>query len=249
MKLAAADLSFKGYALDQSNALKLALQDKQIDMLNARMQNDMNMLIQRLESNEAVAAAGVTSREEIARLGRESAESIAAAGNAAQFDRSVIANLPDGYSLAMLEAKNQGLEGEALIDYTVANGKKFAAEASLTGPDSLKRAVITMVPDIMKADQSSFAEASQELYNNPEFQRLYSDQMEKAGIKLVEVTNLEGVKIPGKFVPGSIFDENGSLIGRVPGRDNRGQQIPYYVITEEGGLRLEDPDDALKKKK
>jgi hypothetical protein len=217
-------------------------------MLNTRMQNDMNMLIKRLESNEDVARLGRESAEGIASDRIVSAEKIAEAGNAAQFDRSVIANLPDGYSLAMLEAKNQGLEGEELIDYTVANGKKFAAEASLTGPDSLKRAVITMVPDIMKADQSSFAEASQELYNNPEFQRLYSDQMEKAGIKLVEVTNREGVKIPGKFVPGSIFDENGSLIGRVPGRNNRGQQIPYYVITEEGGLREEDPDGTLKKK-
>ena len=248
MKLAAADLSFKGYALDQSNALKLALKDKEIDMLNARMQNDMNMLIKRLESNEDVARLGRESTEGIASELFVSAEMIAEAGNAAQFDRAVIANLPDGYSLAMLEAKNQGLEGEKLLDYTIENGKKFAAEASLTGPDSLKRAVITMVPDIMKADQSSFAEASQELYNNSEFQRLYSDQMEKAGIKLVEITNQSGKKLPGKFVPGSIFDENGSLIGRVPGRNNRGQQIPYYVVTEEGGLRLEDPDDALKKK-
>ena len=244
MKRFAADLNFRGYALDQSNALKLALKDKEIDMLNARMQNDMNMLIKRLESNEDVARLGRESAEGIAFDRIVSAEKIAEAGNAAQFDRAVIANLPDGYSLAMLEAKNQGLEGEALLDYTIDNGKKFAAEASLTGPDSLKRAVITMVPDIMKANQSTFAEASQELYNNPEFQRLYSDQMEKSGIKLVEVTNLAGKKLPGKFVPGSIFDANGVLIGRPPAK--RGNTQPgYLVVKDDGTLEIVDPDGTL----
>ena len=223
MKRFTADLNFRGMINDQNNTLSLQLKDKDIDIANARMQNEMSMLVSRLESAEGIASDDRNSRETIAAAGEDSA-----------LIRSVISNLPDGYGFAMLEGQNNGLTGNALIDYATENGKKFAADTLLTGPDSLKRAATTIIPQIMKEQAASFDEASRSLYNDPSFQGMYGDQITALNIPLVEVQDAKG-PTGQKLVVGSILNSNGDPVTSISQID---KNKPYLVVRQDGTLEV-----------
>jgi len=223
MKRFTADLNFRGMINDQNNTLQLKLKNADVDIANARMQNEMSMLVSRLESAEGIASDDRNSRETIAKAGED-----------AGLIRSVIANLPDGYGFAMLEGQNNGLTGNDLIDYATENGKKFAADTLLTGPDSLKRAATTIIPQIMKEQAASFDEASRSLYNDPSFQGMYGDQITALNIPLVEVQDASG-PTGQKLVVGSILNSNGDLVTSMTQIDKNKN---YFVVTQDGTLEL-----------
>jgi uncharacterized protein (UPF0147 family) len=223
MKRFTTELNFRALINDQNNTLQLELKNKDIDITNARMRNDMNSLIMRLESAEGIASDDRNSRETIAQAGEDSA-----------LIRSVIANLPDGYGFAMIEGQNKGLKGNDLIEYATENGKKFAADTLLTGPDSLKRAATTIVPQIMKERGLSFDEASRSLYNDPSFQGMYGDQITSLNIPLVEVQDAGG-PTGQKLVVGTILNSNGDP---VTGIGDIGKNKNYLVVKQDGTLEL-----------
>lgn len=237
MKRFTADMNFRALINDQNNALQLELKNKDIDLGNARMQNDMNSLIMRLESAEAIASDDRNSRETIAKAGED-----------AGLIRSVIANLPDGYGFAMIEGQNKGLKGNDLIEYATENGKKFAADTLLTGPDSLRRAATTIIPQIMKEQDATFDEASRSLYNDPSFQSMYGDQITALNIPLVEVqvprSQTDPTLVPSgdKLIVGTILDANGNPVASLDriGSDtsiNKADRKKYFIVQADGTLK------------
>jgi len=222
MKRLGMDMNFRALLADQDRVLKLDLKNMDVDMFNANMRNDMNNLIMRLESAEGIASDDRNSRETIAKASED-----------AGLIRSVIANLPDGYGFAMIEGQNNGLTGKDLIDYATENGKKFAADTLLTGPDSLKRAATTIIPQIMKEQGSSFDEASRSLYNDPSFQGMYGDQITALNIPLVEVVDNDG-PTGQKLVVGSIISDATKAL--VPSVASIKKNKKYYIVMPNGTL-------------
>jgi len=223
MKRLGMDMNFRALLADQDRVLRLDLKNKDIDMLNSRMTNEMNQLIMRLDSAEGIATDDRSSREQIAQAGETSA-----------LTRSVIANLPDGYGFAMIEGQNKGLTGNALIDYASENGQKFASDSLLTGPDSLRRAATTIIPQIMKDQGITYQEASKQLYNDPSFQKMYGGQVAALDIPLVEVRDASG-PTGDKLIVGTILNANGDPVKSL---SDIGNNKNYFTVQQDGTLLL-----------
>jgi hypothetical protein len=230
------DMNFRALLADQDRVLKLQLKDKDIDIINSRMQNEMNQLIMRLDSAESIAVSDRSSREAIAQ-----------AGETAALTRSIIGNLPDGYGFAMIEGQNKGLKGNELIEYATENGQKFAADALLTGPDSLRRAATTIIPQIMKEQGITYDQASKQLYNDPTFQNQFSEQMNSLNIPIVDVlaprSKDDPTLVPSgeKMVVGTIVDAQGNPVASLDyiGKNKnirREDRKVYFIVQDDGTL-------------
>ena len=228
MKRLAMDMNFRALLADQDRVLRLDLANKDIDIANANMRNDMTGLIMRLDSAEAIAADD-----------RNSRETIAAANEQMGLIRAAITNLPDGYGIAFLEGQNNGLKGKALVDYATENGKKFAADTLLTGPDSLTRKALDIIPQIMKEQRLTFDEASMAYYNNPQIQNMFSGQITALNIPLVEVLTPRSEDDPtlvpsgDKLIVGSYINANGDPVLRF---DDIKKGENYAIVQKDGTL-------------
>ena len=177
LKMFTADMNFRGYLNDVNNALKIDLKDKDIDILNARLQQSTSELATRIESSE-----------NIARLGRESQERIAQANNEASYGRAVLSGLGDGTKLALIEGQAKGLTGEALNDFVIDRGKELATSSVLTGPDSVRRLITTMAPTIIKEEGGTFGEAVDQIVNGivndptGRLQQIYGADLRQMGL-------------------------------------------------------------------
>jgi uncharacterized protein (UPF0147 family) len=223
MKRLGMDMNFRALLADQDRVLRLDLKNKDIDMLNSRMTHEMNQLIMRLDSAEGIATDDRSSREQIAQAGETSA-----------MTRSIIANLPDGYGFAMIEGQNKGLTGNDLIDYASENGQKFASDSLLTGPDSLRRAATTIIPQIMKDQGITYQEASKQLYNDPSFQKMYGGQVAALDIPLVEIRDASGLT-GDKLIVGTILNADGDPVSSL---SDIGTNKNYFTVQQDGTLLL-----------
>ena len=166
-----ADMNFRGYINDVNNGLKLNLKDKDIEMFNARLSNDAKMLSQRIASAEKIASDNNQSQNARNQATIE-------AGNA----RAVLSGLGDGTKLALIEGQQKGLEGTALNDFVADRSKQLAATSTLTGPDSLRRMITTVAPQIMKEEGVGFDEAVSRILDSNEIQQFFSSDLEALGI-------------------------------------------------------------------
>ena len=175
LKKLGAEIDFKTYINDTNNALKLNLKNKDIDIVNARLQADMDNLITRLDR-----------QEEIAKDDRSSRENIAAANNEAANIRAEMSGLGDATKLAMIEGKQRGLTGTKLTDFISTRSKDLATTDVLTGPDSLRRLITVTAPKIMDEEGVPFGEATQKIIDaitsTPELQAIYGTDLEQLGI-------------------------------------------------------------------
>ena len=166
-----ADMNFRGYINDVNNGLKLDLKDKDIEMFNARLSNEAKMLSQRIASAEKIASDNNQSQDARNQATIE-------AGNA----RAVLSGLGDGTKLALIEGQQKGLEGTALNDFVADRSKQLAATSTLTGPDSLRRMITTVAPQIMKEEGVGFDEAVSRILDSNEIQQFFSSDLEALGI-------------------------------------------------------------------
>jgi len=170
-----AEIDFKTYINDTNNALKLDLKNKDIDIVNARLQADMDNLITRLDR-----------QEEIAKDDRSSREAIAAANNEAANIRAEMSGLGDATKLAMIEGKQRGLTGTELTDFISTRSKDLATTDVLTGPDSLRRLITVTAPKIMDEEGVPFGEATQKIIDaitsTPELRSIYGKDLDQLGI-------------------------------------------------------------------
>jgi len=147
------DMDFKtGLAeMNQNHNMKIAIFNNKTatDRFNVKLKADANNLVASLDNALTIAENN-----------NESADNRAKAANEAAELRSVIGNLDKGYGFALIQGKNQNLEGDALIDFVQKEGKKFAKNPYLTGPDSLRRLIINNAGVVMKEQQISFEEAT-----------------------------------------------------------------------------------------
>tara|TARA_S200002703_G_scaffold158128_1_gene167701 strand:- start:139 stop:2109 length:1971 start_codon:yes stop_codon:yes gene_type:complete len=216
------ELNFRALLADQDRVLKLDLKNADIDIANAGLKSRANELATRLEAADKIARDDRSSREQIAEAEKEMA-----------LLRTTITNLPDGYGIAFLEGKNKNLKGSALIDFALENGQKFAADTLLTGPDSLKRRSMDIIPQIMKEQEISFDDASRAFYNSPQIQSMFGDQITSLNIPLVEVADDEG-PTGQKLVVGSII--SGSTKKAVSSLDLLKKGEEYFVVQTNGTL-------------
>jgi len=166
-----ADMNFRGYMNDVNNTLKLNLKDKDIEMFNARLSNDAKMLADRIASAEKIASDNNLSQN---------------ARNQATIDasnaRAVLSGLGDGTKLALIEGQQKGFTGTELNDFVSKRSKELATESTLTGPDSLRRMITTVAPQIMKEEDIGFDEAVQKILDSNEIQQFFSADLEALGI-------------------------------------------------------------------
>lgn len=166
-----ADMNFRGYINDVNNALKLDLKDKDIEMFNARLSNESKMLAARITSAEKIAADKEQSQDDRNAATIESANA-----------RAVLSGLGDGTKLALIEGQQQGLTGSDLNDFVATRGKELAATSTLTGPDSLRRMITTVAPQIMKEESVGFDEAVGRILESDQVQQFFSADLEALGI-------------------------------------------------------------------
>ena len=143
-----ADMNFRGYINDVNNALKLDLKDKDIEEFNTRLKADSQMLSERIASAEKIASANNVSQDARNQATIE-------ANNA----RAVLSGLGDGTKLALIEGQQNGLSGTELNNFVSTRAKELATTDTLTGPDSLRRLITTIVPTIMKEEGVGYDEA------------------------------------------------------------------------------------------
>jgi len=166
------DMDFKtGLAeMNQNHNMKIAIFNNKnaTDRFNVKLKADANNLVASLDNALTIAENN-----------NESADNRAKAANEAAELRSVIGNLDKGYGFALIEGKNQNLEGDALIDFVQKEGKKFAKNPYLTGPDSLRRLIINNAGVVMKEQQISFGEATTLIFktitSNPELKKFFPE--------------------------------------------------------------------------
>jgi len=175
LKKLGAEIDFKTYINDTNNALKLNLKNKDIDIVNARLQADMDNLITRLDRQEEIAKDDRSSREDIAKANNEAANI-----------RAEMSGLGDATKLAMIEGKQRGLTGTELTDFISTRSKDLATTDILTGPDSLRRLITVTAPKIMDEENVAFGEATQKIIDaitsTPELQAIYGTDLEQLGI-------------------------------------------------------------------
>jgi hypothetical protein len=189
-----ADMNFRAFINDTNNTLKLKIKNLDVESLNAKMKNDFSMLAQRIASAERIA-----NQKEIGDDRRNTAliES--------QKYRAILSGLGDGVKFAFIEGEQKGLEGEKLNDFISKRSKELAeTTSSLTGPDSLKRAVITLAPTIMKEDGVGFDEAVQQIINSDEAQQIFASDFTGLGI------NTNPNNVGGGYTIGQIVTQNGT---------------------------------------
>ena len=203
-----ADMNFRGYINDVNNTLKLNLKDKDIEMFNARLSNDAKMLADRIASSEKIASDNNQSQD---------------ARNQATIDaanaRAVLSGLGDGTKLALIEGQQKGLTGTKLNDFVSKRSKELATESTLTGPDSLRRMITTVAPQIMKEEGVSFQEATQKILDSDVAQKLFSADLQALGIEVNTNPNNVGggYKIGETVIQGGVpyevteVDENGVI--------------------------------------
>jgi len=177
-----ADMNFRGYINDVNNALKLDLKDKDIEMFNARLSNESKMLAARIASAEKIASDNNQSQD---------------ARNQATIDasnaRAVLSGLGDGTKLALIEGQQKNLTGTELNDFVAKRSKELAATSTLTGPDSLRRMITTVAPQIMKEEGVSFDEAMQKIIGSDITQQMFSADLEQLGITPNQDSSTVGV--------------------------------------------------------
>jgi len=177
-----ADMNFRGYINDVNNALKLDLKDKDIEMFNARLSNEAKMLADRIASAEKIASANNISQDARNQATIESANA-----------RAVLSGLGDGTKLALIEGQQNGLTGTELNDFVATRGKELAATSTLTGPDSLRRMITTVAPQIMKEEGVGFDEAVSRILDSKEIQQFFSSDLEQLGITPNQDSSTVGV--------------------------------------------------------
>jgi len=152
------DMDFKtGLAeMAQNNQMNIAIFNNKnaTDRFNVKLKADANSLVAKLDNALTISQNN-----------NESADNRAKAANEAAELRSVIGNLDKGYGFALIQGKNEGKEGDELIKYVQSEGKKFAKNPYLTGPDSLRRLIINNAGVVMKEQQISFKEATDLIFN------------------------------------------------------------------------------------
>ena len=166
------DMDFKtGLAeMNQNHNMKIAIFNNKnaTDRFNVKLKADANNLVASLDNALTIAENN-----------NESADNRAKAANEAAELRSVIGNLDKGYGFALIQGKNQNLEGDALIKFVQEEGKKFAKNPYLTGPDSLRRLIINNAGVVMKEQQISFGEATTLIFktitSNPELKKFFPE--------------------------------------------------------------------------
>jgi len=166
------DMDFKtGLAeMNQNHNMKIAIFNNKnaTDRFNVKLKADANNLVASLDNALTIAENNNESADNRAKAASEAAEL-----------RSVIGNLDKGYGFALIEGKNQNLEGDALIDFVQKEGKKFAKNPYLTGPDSLRRLIINNAGVVMKEQQISFGEATTLIFktitSNPELKKFFPE--------------------------------------------------------------------------
>ena len=170
-------LDFKTYLNESNQTFQWKMKEVDVDIANVKMKNEFTMLTKRLKSAELIARNQQLGEDERAAADREAAET-----------RAIIGNFDKGYGLAFIEGKNKKLTGDKLIDYAMKNGKKFAQNSLLTGPDSIRRLVINNAGTIMKEQNVDFGEATQIIYNailnDPKLNKVFAKDIEALGLNL-----------------------------------------------------------------
>jgi len=129
------------------------------------------MLADRIASAEKIASDNNLSQDDRNRATIESANA-----------RAVLSGLGDGTKLALIEGQQNGLTGTELNDFVATRGKELAATSTLTGPDSLRRMITTVAPQIMKEEGVGFDEAVSRILDSKEIQQFFSSDLAQLGI-------------------------------------------------------------------
>ncbi len=170
-------LDFKTYLNESNQTFQWNMKKVDVDIANVKMKNEFKMLTKKLASSELIAQ-----NQQLGADARKAAEIEAAE------TRAIIGNFDKGYGLAFIEGKNKELTGDDLINYAMENGKKFAKNSLLTGPDSLRRLVINNAGTIMKEQNVDFGEATQIIYNailnDDKLNRVFAKDIEALGLNL-----------------------------------------------------------------
>lgn len=181
-------LDFKKMIADNANNLQVFLKDKDIasrydlkkldvEMFNASAKNSFKQLTMKLKSSEMIARNAQLGQDDRAKAALE-----------AQNLRAVISNFDKGYGFAFYQGAKDGLEGEALAKYVEENGKKFASNSLLTGPDSIRRMIIKNAGTVMKEQNVDFDKAAEiimkTITENPELSVFFKKDLEAFGINV-----------------------------------------------------------------
>jgi len=199
------EFDFKKMISDNANNLQLLLKDKDIAsrydlkkldvaMFNASAKNSFNQLTAKLRSAEMIARN--------AQLGQDQR---AAAALEASNLRSVISNFDKGYGFAFYQGAKDGLEGEALAKYVEENGKRFASNSLLTGPDSIRRMIINNAGLIMKEQDRTFEEAAKIIFDtislDPKLSVMFKKDLQAYGINVDATNQNKNTDTSGKKAP------------------------------------------------
>ena len=131
-----------------NNLLKLKLDDNATERHAKGLKTTIATVIAKIKSNEAIANASNALKADIANANNEN-----------QLLRTTLSNLPEGYAFAMQEGMKLGKEGDDLLAYAKEKGQLFAKNNIFTGPDSIRRMVINVAPNVMKEQDMNFSEA------------------------------------------------------------------------------------------
>ena len=173
---------FKKMIADNTNNLQVFLKDKEIasrfdlkkmdvEMFNVSAKNSFKQLTMKLKSAEMIARNAQLGQDQRAEAALE-----------AQNLRAVISNFDKGYGFAFYQGAKDGLEGEDLAKYVEKNGKRFASNSLLTGPDSIRRMIIKNAGTVMKEQNVDFDDAAdiilKTITTNPELRVFKKDLMQ-----------------------------------------------------------------------
>lgn len=191
---------FKKMIADNANNLQVFLKDKElasryelkkldVEMFNTSAKNSFKQLSMKLKSAEMIAKNN--------QIGQDKR---AAAALEAQNLRSIISNFDKGYGFAFYQGAKEGLEGQDLVKYVEENGKKFASNKFLTGPDSIRRMIIKNAGTVMKEQGVGFDKAVESIMSaitgNEELKQLFKKDLQAFGIN-VDSTNQKNVDTSG----------------------------------------------------
>ena len=191
---------FKKMIADNANNLQVFLKDKElasryelkkldVEMFNSSAKNSFKQLSMKLKSAEMIAKNN--------QIGQDKR---AAAALEAQNLRSIISNFDKGYGFAFYQGAKEGLEGQDLVKYVEENGKKFASNKFLTGPDSIRRMIIKNAGTVMKEQGVGFDKAVESIMGaitgNEELKQLFKKDLQAFGID-VDSTNQKNVDTSG----------------------------------------------------
>lgn len=179
---------FKKMIADNANNLQIFLKDKDIasrydlkkldvEMFNASAKNSFKQLTMKLNSAEMIARNTQLGNDKRAEAALE-----------AQNLRAVISNFDKGYGFAFYQGAKDGLEGEDLAKYVEENGKRFASNSLLTGPDSIRRMIIKNAGTVMKEQNVDFDEAAdiilKTITTNPELRVFFKKDLTQLGLNV-----------------------------------------------------------------